>query len=302
MPKISIIMPLFNAAMHVEKSVQSFLKQSLTDIELIIINDFSTDESLELVKLYLKDKRIRLINNEKNLGVFASRNIGVFAANAKLILFMDADDCLHERACEIAFKLQDKADILCFEALVNRKKAKAFYKFKDDKLYQRDEFLTFLSSKKHFINSVWAKLFKKELITQALALIDYKQRLNYSEDLLFCYLNFFFAKSVFCSKAQIYTYNFNENGLYQSNDLALLKGHLKDNEMVLKLIKSLSKRFKHKKFNTALIFALKNESRNLKYRIKKLQGNLKFYDMLYLRIRKKAAKIFLNSHKISWKM
>ena len=84
-------MPTFNSGGMLEHAVRSILNQTLLDLELIIIDDDSTDNSLETIR-HIRDKRIILVRNLDNKGVSASRNIGARLANAPLIACMDADD------------------------------------------------------------------------------------------------------------------------------------------------------------------------------------------------------------------
>lgn len=84
-------MPTFNSGGMLEHAVRSILNQTLLDLELIIIDDDSTDNSLETIR-HIRDKRIIIVRNLVNRGVSASRNIGARLANAPLIACMDADD------------------------------------------------------------------------------------------------------------------------------------------------------------------------------------------------------------------
>lgn len=86
----SIIIPLYNKQETIKKTVDSILQQSLNDFELIIVNDGSTDKSVEIVES-IKDSRIRLIN-QKNQGVSAARNTGIKNAKYDWIAFLDGDD------------------------------------------------------------------------------------------------------------------------------------------------------------------------------------------------------------------
>lgn len=89
---ISVIMPVYNAEAYLDEAIQSILKQTYNNFEFIIINDGSTDKSLELIKEYEKeDKRIILISRE-NRGLVASLNEGIEKSNGKYIARMDADD------------------------------------------------------------------------------------------------------------------------------------------------------------------------------------------------------------------
>lgn len=92
-PKISVIMPVYNAFNYVEESIKSILNQSYTNFELIILNDKSTDESLTILKkLQDSDDRIVLVDREINSGPAVVRNQGVAMSKGIYIAFMDADD------------------------------------------------------------------------------------------------------------------------------------------------------------------------------------------------------------------
>ena len=90
-PKISIVMPVYNSEKYLQESIKSILYQTFKDFEFIIVDDCSTDGSLEIIKSY-EDERIRLIQNEKNLGTVKSRNIGLKKAEGKYVAILDADD------------------------------------------------------------------------------------------------------------------------------------------------------------------------------------------------------------------
>lgn len=92
-PKISVIMSVYDGEKHLDESIQSILNQTFRDFEFIIINDCSTDNSLQIIEEYAKiDERIVLINNEINLGLTKSLNLGIKKAKGKHIARMDADD------------------------------------------------------------------------------------------------------------------------------------------------------------------------------------------------------------------
>ncbi|NMB47900.1 glycosyltransferase family 2 protein [Candidatus Kuenenbacteria bacterium] len=91
--KISVLMSAFNAEKYISQAIESILKQTCDDFEFIILNDGSTDKTREIIQNYTKqDKRIRLINNNKNFGLTRSLNIGLEEARGKYIARIDADD------------------------------------------------------------------------------------------------------------------------------------------------------------------------------------------------------------------
>ena len=95
-PEISVILPLYNAESYIKEAIDSLLVQTFTNFELIIINDGSTDNSLEVVKQF-QDKRIILINQE-NKGLAKTLNIALSKCQSNLVARMDADDvCLPNR-------------------------------------------------------------------------------------------------------------------------------------------------------------------------------------------------------------
>src|SRR5690625_1641691 len=91
-PKVSIIIPIYNVENYLEKCLNSVINQTLNEIEIILINDGSPDESLNICKIYQnKDKRIKIIN-QKNHGVSHARNQGIKIATGQYIGFIDPDD------------------------------------------------------------------------------------------------------------------------------------------------------------------------------------------------------------------
>ena len=92
MEKISIIMPIYNCEKYLKRSIESVLNQTYKNLELILINDGSTDNSLKVCREYeRKDDRVQVID-KKNGGVSSSRNAGFKIATGEYVTFVDADD------------------------------------------------------------------------------------------------------------------------------------------------------------------------------------------------------------------
>ncbi len=91
MPLVSVIMPVYNAAKYLQKAIDSILHQTLSDFELIIVNDCSTDNSEAIIKAY-NDPRIKYISQPKNAGVVVAMNRGLQEAQATYVAVMHADD------------------------------------------------------------------------------------------------------------------------------------------------------------------------------------------------------------------
>ena len=126
--KVSVIMPAYNCARYVSEAIDSVLKQTYTDLELLVIDDSSDDDTFAVVEMYeARDVRVRGIKNPKNIGVAATRNRGIEIATGEYIAFLDADDVWIENKIEkqLQILLEKDADIVyssyCF---INEKSQK----------------------------------------------------------------------------------------------------------------------------------------------------------------------------------
>lgn len=155
-PKVSIIIPVYNTANYLEECLKSVANQTLKEIEIICIDDGSTDNSLNILLDYSKkDKRI-IVLSQTNQGASAARNQGLKVACGKYITFVDSDDTIEKNAYEISFEKakNKKADILVFgEDLYNTV----------DKTFTNNS-LEAMSIVGYI--PVWNKLYKRELINK----------------------------------------------------------------------------------------------------------------------------------------
>ena len=116
MVKISVVIPVYNVEKYLEQCLDSVIAQSFEDIEVICVNDGSTDSSLEILKRYAdNDSRIKIIS-QKNKGAGAARNVGIENAAGEYVYFMDSDDYLNADAFErLNDFLDDKPDFVMFK-------------------------------------------------------------------------------------------------------------------------------------------------------------------------------------------
>ncbi|MFC1828175.1 glycosyltransferase family 2 protein [Thermodesulfobacteriota bacterium] len=105
-PAVTVVMPLYNKGAEVGRAIESVLGQTISDFELIVVNDGSTDNSLEIVRS-INDSRIKIIDQE-NAGVSVARNRGIKEAKSDLIAFLDADDEWRPSFLETIFHLKEK--------------------------------------------------------------------------------------------------------------------------------------------------------------------------------------------------
>lgn len=105
MPKVSVVIPVYNAERFLKETLQSVLNQTFQDFEILLIDDGSTDGSLKIAEAF-QDKRIRIFCNEKNLGIAQARNRGIANAESEYIALLDHDDIA------LPFRLEHEVDYL----------------------------------------------------------------------------------------------------------------------------------------------------------------------------------------------
>ena len=169
-PKISLVIPVYNKEKFLVPLYKSIQSQSLKDIEIIFIDDNSSDKSVEMIEEFMKeDKRIILIKHDKNYRTFYSRNEGVGVAHAKYILFIDPDDLIVNDILEKSYETAEKnnLDILQFYFLKGNFKKMTLstgHKYKSGILYQPQIKDIFYYG---HTRNIWDKLFKRELLIRA---------------------------------------------------------------------------------------------------------------------------------------
>ena len=166
MKKISVIVPVYNVEKFLPQCLDSILAQTLTDLEIICVNDGSPDNSLKILEEYAKkDKRIVIIN-QKNAGLSSARNTGIKAATGEYIGFVDSDDWIEPDFYQNLYQAakEHNADIVG-TGLYNVKndKKKVLYSVKKNKiaLTMEDKFKIFNMPKNNYVCN---KIYKKDVI------------------------------------------------------------------------------------------------------------------------------------------
>ena len=209
MAKVSVIIPVFNTQDYLNECIDSVLNQTLEDIEVICINDGSSDKSWEILKDYHQtDSRVRIIDQE-NIGLGATRNVGLNVAQGEYILFLDSDDYLDLNTLEYTYNAsKDKnLDILIFKiANFNNKTRKESHTpyFDMDFLREivKDDIFNWSDVKDCLFDisvTSASKLFKKELLSD----IRFPEGLIF-EDNLFFIKTFFKAERVYFADEYLY--------------------------------------------------------------------------------------------------
>lgn len=112
--KVSVVIPAYNTAKFIKNTLNSVISQTYSNLEIIVIDDASTDDTLNVIKSF-KDKRIVLLKNKVNLGVSDTRNRGIRKATGRFLCFLDSDDIWDKMKVErqVASMKESKADISC---------------------------------------------------------------------------------------------------------------------------------------------------------------------------------------------
>lgn len=108
MPKVSVIMPVYNVENYIEKSLESVMNQTLKDIELIIVNDGSTDNSKSIIEKYLKKYKSIIYLEKENGGLSSARNYGMNYATGEYVAFLDSDDYVELQMYEEMYNIAKK--------------------------------------------------------------------------------------------------------------------------------------------------------------------------------------------------
>ncbi|MBR6153143.1 MAG: glycosyltransferase family 2 protein [Treponema sp.] len=161
---ISVIINVYNGEKYIDKCLKSVIDQTYKNLEIIIVNDGSTDNTLEIVKKY-KDERIRIIDQE-NMGLSLSRNVGIDNAHGEWLFFVDADDFVTTDVIEYLYDIAKKKNVLisaCKTLVINNYDYTLTQEPDDIKLLSARDMIKKIFLSLDRAGSVWNKLIKKEL-------------------------------------------------------------------------------------------------------------------------------------------
>ena len=188
MPKVSVIVPVYNAEAHLAHGFDSILAQSLQDFELILVDDGSRDQSGAICDEYSRrDSRVTVIH-QKNAGVSAARNAGLKAASGEWVTFVDSDDLVLDcflQSLVDAVAADEQIDLAyCGYAIVDS--SVALKSFRSANYIGKEQIHDVLSQTNLLFRcSPWAKLFRRSIIVENGLCFD--TNLSISEDRLFMY-------------------------------------------------------------------------------------------------------------------
>ena len=240
MPKLSIILPIYNVEKYLNKCIESIINQTLDDIEIICIDDKSTDSSLDILKDYAqKDKRIKVITLTKNQGQGIARNIGINLAKGEYLGFVDPDDWIDNEMYQTMYNQAKKLNsdiVICnylfYKEWNNKIKPAQFYK---RAISESKSININIKPKENIDKSIiyqtllispcycWNRIYRTDLIKS--------NNLRFTsdrcfEDVMFILKTHIIAPSISCVEEPYYTYRLRQTstlGSYEKRYISLIK-------------------------------------------------------------------------------
>lgn len=206
--RISIIIPAYNADKTIDKCLNSILKQSYQNIEIIIVNDGSTDDTYSICCKYAERYSNLIVIDMKNEGVSKARNTGLMRACGDWILFLDADDYVDSNFCNVIYDANNADLIICSYADVYDKKIVK-------NTYRKAGYSNSINGVGELIGVsnlayVWGKFYKKEIIDKHF--VSFNESLDYGEDNIFVLTYCKYISSCFVTKNKFYFFTHKQEG------------------------------------------------------------------------------------------
>ena len=204
--KVSVIVPIYNTEKFLKKCIDSIVNQTLEEIEIILINNGSTDNSHNICEEYSKKypQKIRYINN-KNIGCSASRNLGMSLAQGEYIAFVDSDDYIDKEMYQEMYEKAKKENldiVVCGITYVNQETKKRISSIPSN-ISKKSDYLIYKNRMANPVN----KLYRKNIIKNILFPID----THSGEDIVFCYKSILKAKKINHIEKSYYYYIYHGN-------------------------------------------------------------------------------------------
>lgn len=231
MPKVSVIIPVCNVEPYLQQCLESVINQTLRDIEIICVDDASSDNSVKIVQDYCqKDSRIQLYTFNERKSALLARKQGIFMAKGSYILFLDADDYLENFACEELYDkiTEEKVEILHFNSIIENcgnidpkriEMNKSLLRPFEGKLHGKEIFSKCFKEERYGF-TLWNKLFSTDLCKRA-AIYMGDEYLPKAQDMYAYFIIAYLAKSYLGWNSQYYHHYCFGRGVTGSNVITL---------------------------------------------------------------------------------
>lgn len=283
---VSIVVPVFNVDLYLEECINSLLNQSYQNIEIILVNDGSTDSSLEICKSFLFDKRVIIIN-KKNEGLSSARQVAIDKATGEYLCIIDSDDYVESDYVELLYSKisNDACDIvLCgshfFSTSYSKVHGFSKSESKSKKVLISDIESNFASLLSYYrMSDSWAKIYNLNFIRQSNTRFSLSKNYN-GTDLLFNHLLVFFLPKISLIPNVLYCHRIHINSRVHRKDKRMQEGfQLIMSEIIKKseeldLLETANSQFSiiYMKFMRMAAQDIINSETNFKYINKRLKG------------------------------
>ena len=287
-PKISIISPLHNRERYILRFIKCIQNQNFKDIEIILVDDFSIDNTVKIIERFKKkDERIILIKNKKNKGTFISRNLGVLYAKGNYVVLPDPDDILSKNILSICYKYAQKYkyEIIRFNMYTGNGKItlnEILKNIENGPIYQPNliSYLFYGNNELDKIDyHICNKLIKTEVYIRAINSINnyyLNMYIIYRDDSIINYMIYRTAKSFYFIKRIGYYYIINSlsvtNNLFPKSNL-----RIKFAFILLKIIFEYSKNTKYEKDMFNFLFTIFEKKFNIGQKLSAFAHNTQFF-------------------------
>lgn len=304
MCKVSIIVPIYNVEKYLERCLDSLISQSFHDIEILAINDGSTDRSLEILKRYEStDNRIKIINNS-NVGVSETRNIGIIESKGEFIVFVDSDDWIDKDMIEKMYKfmINEKSDmVICtyIREFGDHSKERKF-NLPEINIYENEQVKNELFRKLvgplgselsnpeyvDALGTVWGKMYKANILKKNfLKFIDLNE-IGTGEDILFnIYVFNYINKAILLNTPMYHYWRGNEESITskyipgfiekRKKYFNYMKDFINENKLGYDFIKALNNRICTSVLGTGLVECYKDNNISEVEKINRIKNLLK---------------------------
>ena len=219
MDKISIIVPIYNVEKYLSSALDSVVNQTYKNLEVLLIDDGSTDNSSEIAEKYVKKDSRFILLHQKNQGLSGARNTGLEKASGKYIMFLDSDDFFDPNACESLYKCIEKTNAdYAIGNYTNTGEDGTKWK---EPVFDKNKFKSFRLSIKDYENSffimnsgVWNKIFRKSFLDKLG--VRFVEKLP-AEDAIFTTYCFIHSERVFYTPDNVYNYRLRNSDSISTN-------------------------------------------------------------------------------------
>ena len=214
---ITVVVPLYNMAKYLPRAMKSLLNQDYSNYEIIIVDDGSTDDGSRLADNYANQyERVRCIHKE-NGGLSSARNVGIYNAHGRYIIFPDPDDWVEKDYLSFLWHLREEYHMdleICGRRVIDEKSNVLSFTEGDVILLEKEDALIKLMDSRYYMGSAWNKLFRMDVIKKND--LSFDTELGMAQDLHFCVQYFMHCKNVVYDPTPKYFYYQHSGGVTSS--------------------------------------------------------------------------------------